>query len=109
MTADERLDAIRKSTLDRIDRSDRWFKALIAVAFLTEIAGLTTFLLLMDFGDRTHWLILLAAVLVYMTIAWWTWGLAAHANRSSLRILQSLDLVHAELQDAATRNQRDAT
>lgn len=79
------------------------FKAMIAVAFLTEIAGLTTFLLLMDFADRTHWLILVAAVLVYMTIGWWTWGLAAHANRSALRIIRSLDLVHAELQEAGAR------
>lgn len=108
MNTDERLDAIRTSTLDRIDRSDRWFKAMIAVAFLTEIAGLTTFLLLMDFADRTHWLILVAAVLVYMTIGWWTWGLAAHANRSALRIIRSLDLLHAELQEAEARFQRSA-
>lgn len=107
MNTEQRLDALRTATLERIDRNDRWSKVLIAIAFLTEIAGLGAYLLLMDFEDRTHWLILLAAVLVYLTLAWWTWGLAAHANHGALRVLRSLDLLHEELREEGRLRTQD--
>ncbi len=48
----------------------------------------------MDFDNRTHVLILVAAMLVYLTIAFWTWALAAYANLNSQRILKAIDLLH---------------
>ena len=94
MNDDDRLDKIREAALDRIDRSDRWFKGLIAAAGCCEVLGLVLLLVLMDFSNRTHVLILVAAMLVYLTIAFWTWALAAYANLNSPRILKAIDLLH---------------
>jgi uncharacterized membrane protein YhiD involved in acid resistance len=94
MNDTDRLDHIRETTLDRIDRSDRWFKGLIVAAGCCEVLGLVLMLVLMDFGNRTHVLILVAAMLVYLTIAFWTWALAAYANLNSQRILKAIDLLH---------------
>ena len=90
----DKLDEIRSDTLRQIERSECWFKVLVGISFAVELAGLVTFLLLMDFNDRRHQLILVAAVLVYLTISFWTWALAAHANLNARRILRAVDLLH---------------
>lgn len=92
--APERFDSIRGAALDRIDRDERWFKLLIGLAGLVECAGLVGLFWLMDFGDRLHLLILIAALLVYMTLGLWTWALAAHASMNAKRILQSIEMLH---------------
>ena len=91
------LDRIRQASLNAAHRSERWFKALIALAGIAEVGGLTAYLLVMDFGERLHWLILIAAGLVYMTTAFWTWALAAHATTRSHRLLKAIDLLHDKL------------
>ena len=96
MTSEEALDDIREAAMNRIERSRGWFLGLIAAAGTCEVAGLVTFAFLMDFGDRTHVLILVAALLVYLTIGFWTWALAAHANANVFRILKAIDLLHRD-------------
>ena len=94
---DTQLDRIRLDTLDQISRSERWFWWLVAMAGIFEAAGLTTYLLVMDFDNRLHWLILIAAGLVYLTTGFWTWALAAHATSRSWRLLKAIDLLHERL------------
>ncbi len=91
------LDRIRQDTLERISRSERWFKWLVVLAAVVETGGLITYLVVMDFGDRLHWLILIAACLVYLTTGFWTWALAAHGTASSWRLLKAIDLLHERL------------
>ena len=95
------LDRIRQETLDAAARSERWFKALVTLAGAAELGGLTAYLLVMDFGDRLHWLVLIAAALVYITTAFWTWALAAHATVRSHRLLKAIDLLHDKLDTTA--------
>jgi len=95
---DTQLDRIRQDALNQITRNERWFKWLVALAALVEAGGLITYLVVMDFGDRLHWLILIAAGLVYLTIAFWTWAMAAHATSRSWRLLKAIDLLHERLQ-----------
>ena len=97
MSTENKLDVIREETMDRIGRSERWFKGLMGAAALIEVAGLIALLLLMDFGDRTHVLILIAALLVYWVLGLWTWALAAHASMYAQRILKAIDLSREEV------------
>lgn len=99
---DTQLDRIRQDTLAQISRSEHWFKWLVVLAATTESAGLITYLVVMDFGDRLHWLILIAAVLVYLTTGFWTWALAAHATSRSWRLLKAIDLLHERLDSKAS-------
>ena len=91
-----RLDDIREAALDRVERSRRWSFVLVIAAAVCEVAGLLALILLMDWSNRTHVLILVAAMLVYLTIAFWTWALAAYANSNSQRILKAIDLLHGD-------------
>ena len=94
---DTHLDRIRRDTLDQISRSQRWFKWLVVMAGIFEAGGLTAYLVVMDFDNRLHWLILIAAGLVYLTTGFWTWALAAHATSRSWRLLKAIDLLHERL------------
>ncbi len=94
---DTHLDRIRLDTLDQISRSERLFWWLLVMAGIFEAAFLITYLLVMDFDNRLHWLILIAAGLVYLTTGFWTWALAAHATSRSWRLLKAIDLLHERL------------
>lgn len=98
---DTHLDRIRQDTLENISRSERWFKWLVVLAAIVESAGLIAYLVVMDLGDRLHWLILIAAGLVYLTTGFWTWALAAHATSRSWRLLKAIDLLHERLDSQA--------
>lgn len=78
-------------TLDRIDRARRsYFNAFIAAAAL-EGLGLGAFALLADWSDRTHLLILIAAVLTYGTIALGLVALGVYTRWWALRIVRAID------------------
>jgi hypothetical protein len=53
---------------------------------------LLAFLVLADFGDRTHVLLLVAMVATYTIVCVGLVALGAHVNRSTLRILHALQL-----------------
>ena len=78
--------------LDQIDRSERQYRTAFLMAALLEALGLGAFVLLADFHDRTHVLLLVASVLVYSTLGLGLVTLGAHVNRCTLRILKALEL-----------------
>ena len=94
MTA-KSLDEICAGALDEMDRSARRRKALLLGAALAEAAFLGALLLAMNFGDRTHLLILISSVMVYSVLAIGLFTLGAHINAAAARILRSIEL-HAE-------------
>jgi len=93
------IDGIRGTTLDRIDRSERNYKAVFFGAAIVEAFFLTSFLLLADFSNRTHLLLLIAAVAVYTILALGLVALGSYINRHTLRIMKAIELLGNQLTD----------
>jgi len=92
MSNGQQHDEIRRRVLDRMERSETMVKLAIVAAAIVEGACLILLLALIDFANRDQVIVLIAAVLVYMTIGLGLIALGAHVSRSTLRILQALDL-----------------
>lgn len=91
MPDQDKIDRVRSAALEKIDRTERAQKWMTYVAAAFEAAGLVVFLLLMDFSNRTHVLLLLAAVLIYGVILLWLLSLRFYLKQSVLRILQAIE------------------
>src|SRR5262245_13868644 len=92
MTTPDRLDDIRAEALRRADRAQRDVRLLFILAAVAEAAGLTAFLLLMNFRDPLHRLLLLHALLIYGTLGLGLAALAAYTRQNTLRVLQAIEL-----------------
>jgi len=92
MDTEARLDQIRTSTLARIERAERnYMRGFIAGAIL-EALYLAAFVLLADFSNRTHVLVLLGTVGTYALVGVGLLILGAHVTRSTLQVLKALEL-----------------
>lgn len=86
------LDTVRAAALARIDRSDRNFKlAFIGAAFVESIF-IVAFLLLADFSNRVHVLLLISTVSCYTIIVLGLVALGAHINRGVARVLKAVEI-----------------
>ena len=85
------LDSIRRSTLDRIDRAERHFKFAFFGAALIELAFLAAFLLLADFAQRVHVLLLLSTIATYTIVVAGLFALGAWDRRNTLLVLKGLE------------------
>jgi hypothetical protein len=90
-----RLDEIRIDVLARMDRAERNYKLAFIAAAVVEGVFLLAFLLLADFANRTHVLLLLGTVMTYSILAIGLVALGAHVNRAILRVLQAIDGIKA--------------
>jgi hypothetical protein len=86
-----RLDEIRNDVLARMDRAERNYKLAFIAAAVVEGSFLLAFLLLADFSNRTHVLLLMGTVMTYSILAIGLVALGAHVNRAILRVLQAID------------------
>lgn len=86
-----RLEEIRGDVLARMERAERNYKLAFVVAAVVEGAFLLAFLWLADFTNRTHVLLLLAAVMTYSILAVGLIALGAHVNKAILRVLHAID------------------
>ncbi|HKR02852.1 MAG TPA: hypothetical protein VJT09_19395 [Pyrinomonadaceae bacterium] len=87
------INGVRRTALDRIERSERNSKITFFVAAIIEAAFLAGFLLLADFSNRLHVLLLLATIAVYTILALGLVALGAHVNRNTLRVLSAIELL----------------
>src|SRR4051812_45146481 len=94
------VNGVRRTALDRIERSERNSKVAFFGAGLVELAFLVGFFLLADLSNRTHVLLLLATVAVYTILALGLVVLGMHMSRNTLRILHAIELLEPET-DAA--------
>ena len=85
--------------LDRIDRAERRYKQAFLAAVAVEAAALPVYLLLADFTNRTHVLLLIASVATYTIIAIGLVALGAHVNRNTLRVLRAVEMASAGRRD----------
>ena len=92
MAQNVNLDTVRAAALARIDRSERNFKLAFIGAGLVETAFIVGFLLLADFSNRIHVLLLISTVSCYSIVVLGLFALGAHINRSIARVLKALEL-----------------
>jgi hypothetical protein len=86
------LDSVRAAALARIDRSERNFKLAFIGAGLVETAFIVSFVLLADFSNRLHVLLLVSTVSCYSIVVLGLVALGTHINRGIARILKAVEL-----------------
>jgi hypothetical protein len=89
----DNIDRVQRTTLDRIERSERHYKTAFIGAATVEGLFLIGFLLLADFSNRMHLLLLITTVAVYTILAFGLLALGSHVNRNTLRILKAIELL----------------
>lgn len=87
------LDSVRAAALARIDRSERNFKLALFAGFVVEGAFIVSFLLLADFSNRLHLLLLISIVSCYSIVILGLVALGAHINRGIARVLKAVELL----------------
>lgn len=86
------IDAVRVAALARIDRSERNFKLAFIGAVIVESLFVASFLLLADFSNRLHVLLLISTVSCYTIVVLGLVALGAHVNRGVARVLKAVEL-----------------
>lgn len=92
MTDVPNINEVRRTALDRIDRSERHYKLTFFVAAIIEGLFLGGFLLLADLSNRMHLLLLVATIATYTIMTLGLVALGVHINRSTLRVLNAIEL-----------------
>ena len=87
------LDNIRETTLKRIEQTERNYKLMFVGAATVEAIFLAAFLLLADFSDRVHLLLLISSMTVYTITGFGLIALGLHINRNALRIINAIELI----------------
>jgi hypothetical protein len=83
----------RRLALDRIDRIERNARYTMLGVVAVEFLFLLTFIALADFHNRTHVLILIAAVGTYSILGLGLIALGTRVSRDTQRILKAIDLI----------------
>lgn len=91
-----KVDEIRNSTLQQIDKTERNYKFAFIGAALIEAAFIAGFLLLADFSNRTHILLMIVAFAVYTILGCGLFALGMHINRNTLRVLRAIEILEKE-------------
>lgn len=86
------LNKIRETTFQQIEKNERNFKLMLLGFAIIELLFFVVFFLLADFSNRNHTLLLIATVSSYTIILFGLGALSMHINRSTLRILQAIQL-----------------
>ena len=89
----ENINGVRQTALDRIDRSERHYKITFIGAAIIELFFIGGFLLLADFSNRMHVLLLIATIAIYTILALGLVALGVHISRSTLRVLNAVELL----------------
>jgi hypothetical protein len=90
------LDKVRGEALRRIDRAEFQYKLGIFLLALCEGVFMVAYLLLMDFGNRLHWLLLVAAMLIYCTLLVGIINVGQYVRSSTQGILKAIDALRGE-------------
>ncbi|HKS30745.1 MAG TPA: hypothetical protein VJS44_23280 [Pyrinomonadaceae bacterium] len=89
------LDNVRGKVLADIERSERNFKLVFMIAAVWEALFLVAFVLLADFSNRLHLLLLIATIGSYSIVIIGLIALGAHVNRGVLRVLKAIELLRS--------------
>lgn len=89
------LDAVRSGVLAQIERNERNFRLAFFAAVVWEALFILAFILVADFSNRMHLLLLIASIGSYSIVVLGLVALGAHMNRGVLRILKAIELAKA--------------
>jgi len=89
----EKINEIRSNTLNQIERNERNYKFSFVGAAFVELLFLVAFLLLADFSNRIHVLLLIMTIVIYTIMAFGLLALGLHVNRNTLRVLNAIELL----------------
>jgi hypothetical protein len=85
------LDALRSGALDRMERAVRLRRLALVAAALVEVVFLAAFVLLADFGNRTHLLLFLSVLALYWMLGLGLLALGAQQSRNLQIVLRMLE------------------
>lgn len=88
------------AALEEADRRERTSRRVLYAAAALEGVLLAAALLVMDFGDSTHVLMLILAVLTYSTLALGMVAVATRASAENARLLHAIQLLDERRGDA---------
>ncbi len=94
------LEKLRANALAKIDAARRWFYLALFGALAFEGIFFVIVLMIADFRNRLHVLILCCTGLIYMPVILGLVALGAYVNRAVLRVLVRLDegiLIESEM------------
>lgn len=89
------LDAVRSGVLAQIERNERNFRLAFFAAVVWEALFILAFILVADFSNRMHLLLLIATIGSYSIVVLGLVALGAHMNRGVLRVLKAIELAKA--------------
>ena len=92
------LDDIRETTLTHIERTERNYKLMFVGMAAIEVIFIAAFLLLADFSNRVHLLLLISSMSVYTIIGFGLMALGLHVNQNALRIINAIETIETEKQ-----------
>ncbi len=92
----EKINEIRSNTLNQIERNERNYKFSFVGAAFVELLFLVAFLLLADFSNRIHVLLLIMTIVIYTIMAFGLLALGLHVNRNTLRVLNAIELLEKD-------------
>ncbi len=92
----EKINEIRENTLNLIERNERNYKFSFIGAAFVELLFLVAFLLLADFSNRVHVLLLIMTIVIYTIMAFGLLALGLHVNRNTLRVLNAIELLEKD-------------
>jgi len=92
----EKINEIRSNTLNLIERNERNYKFSFVGAAFVELLFLIAFLLLADFSNRVHVLLLIMTIVIYTIMAFGLLALGLHVNRNTLRVLNAIELLERD-------------
>ena len=87
------LDNIRESTLKQMERTERNYRLMFVGAAIIEVIFIAAFLLLADFSDNLHLLLLISSMTVYTIVGCGLTALGLHVNRNALRIINAIESI----------------
>ena len=93
MIRPDRTGSPVRAALEEADRRDRTSRRVLYAAAAIEAVLLAAALLVMDFGDATHLLMLILAVLTYSTLALGMVAVASRASAENARLLHAIQLL----------------
>lgn len=96
MSQESQMDEMRRRVLAEAVRSERAHRLWIIVAAIVEGICLLGYVLLADFGNRVHVLLLISSFLVYGTLAAGLLALGAFMQSWCRRIIQAIELLDAD-------------
>jgi hypothetical protein len=106
MTDELKVESAGRAVLDRIDRAQRRFQLAFFGAVAAEAGLLAAFVLLADFRERLQALLFLSTVGIYTIVVLGLVALGAWQRRSTLLVLDAVELLSDDQQRAGAGGRR---